>query len=118
MPSAPAKPCPVPACPERIPCPQHSAERARVHERDRTQAEPWRKWYHLARWRHPVYGLRTRALARDPICRECRADGRVVASTEVDHVTPHHGDPRLFWNLENLQGLCTTCHNRKTASGE
>lgn len=28
----------------------------------------------------------------------------------VDHITPHRGDPRLFWHGE-LQSLCDECHS-------
>lgn len=33
----------------------------------------------------------------------------------VDHIIPHRGDLRLFWDRTNWQGLCVGCHNRKTA---
>ncbi len=32
-----------------------------------------------------------------------------------DHIVPHKGDQRLFWDPENRQTLCEHCHNRKTA---
>ena len=32
----------------------------------------------------------------------------------VDHITPHRGDMRLFWDRRNWQGLCRPCHSRKT----
>ena len=33
----------------------------------------------------------------------------------VDHIIPHKGDEALFWDEDNLQSLCTPCHNQKTA---
>lgn len=40
------------------------------------------------------------------------------ASTLVDHVVPHNGDPFLFWDEQgNWQGLCTRCHAIKTRRG-
>jgi 5-methylcytosine-specific restriction protein A len=33
----------------------------------------------------------------------------------VDHIVPHKGDMRLFWDPRNHQGLCERCHNSKTA---
>jgi 5-methylcytosine-specific restriction protein A len=68
-----------------------------------------------ARWKHPVYGLRAQCLRRDPLCVMCRRAGIVVPATDADHVVPHRGDPALFWNLANLQGLCGPCHGRKSA---
>lgn len=29
-----------------------------------------------------------------------------------DHVKPHRGDERLFWDEANLQTLCKPCHDR------
>jgi 5-methylcytosine-specific restriction protein A len=77
-----------------------------------------RRWYRIARWRHPVWGRRAQILARDPLCVECRRAGVVEPTAEVDHVIPHRGDPVLFWDPDNLQGLCTTHHGQKTQRGE
>ena len=68
--------------------------------------DPFHAWYCTAHWRQ----LRILALQRDPLCRECQR----VASTRVDHIKPHKGNWDLFVDLENLQGLCEECHNRKT----
>lgn len=38
-------------------------------------------------------------------------------ATDVDHVIPHRGNERLFWNEQNWQALCYECHSQKTASG-
>jgi 5-methylcytosine-specific restriction protein A len=47
----------------------------------------------------------------------CHEERRVTVATLVDHVVPHRGDPALFWDVENWQSLCATCHARKTAAG-
>ncbi|WP_449391053.1 HNH endonuclease signature motif containing protein [Eoetvoesiella caeni] len=60
-----------------------------------------------AAWRR----LRDVVLSRDPICRHCWDDyERITPSTDVDHVdnNPANND------LDNLQGLCHSCHSRKT----
>ncbi|MFA6100484.1 MAG: HNH endonuclease signature motif containing protein [Patescibacteria group bacterium] len=50
------------------------------------------------------------------LCIECAACGRDRAATVVDHKEPHKGDYELFWDEDNWQGLCASCHNRKTAA--
>ncbi|NMA84113.1 MAG: HNH endonuclease [Epulopiscium sp.] len=33
----------------------------------------------------------------------------------VDHIKPHKGNEDLFYDINNLQSLCKSCHDRKTA---
>lgn len=67
------------------------------------------------------YGRKWRAarlgyLAHHPLCVHCLDRGHVTASTDVDHIIPHGGDPILFWDAENnWQALCHSCHSVKTA---
>jgi 5-methylcytosine-specific restriction enzyme A len=63
------------------------------------------------RWRR----ARAAYLARHPLCVLCREAGRLAPATAVDHVVPHRGDPILFWDESNWQGLCKPCHDAKTA---
>jgi 5-methylcytosine-specific restriction protein A len=44
-------------------------------------------------------------------------EGSVKAATDVDHVIPHRGNERLFWDEGNWQALCHECHSAKTARG-
>ncbi|TPW26386.1 HNH endonuclease signature motif containing protein [Pararhizobium mangrovi] len=58
------------------------------------------------------YNRRWEAARRDyldafPFCRRCGNP-----ATIVDHITPHRGDDRLFWDRSNWQPLCAPCHNR------
>lgn len=55
-------------------------------------------------------------LARHPVCM-C-PDGCGRPATEVDHIRPHRGDERLFWDQTNWQGLTKECHSAKTGRGE
>lgn len=50
-------------------------------------------------------------LRRHPLCRYCEQIGRLTPATVVDHIVPHRGDQRLFWDTSNWQSLCTTHHN-------
>ena len=71
-----------------------------------------RQWYRTDRWQR----LRRRVLSEQPLCamREKRERCRLVA-TEVDHIKPHRGDRRLFFDRANLQPMCRSCHAQKTA---
>jgi 5-methylcytosine-specific restriction protein A len=53
----------------------------------------------------------SRQFRRDnPLCIECRKAGQLVAATVTDHIIPHKGDQKLFWNRGNRQALCARCH--------
>jgi len=51
----------------------------------------------------------------NPLCVECKKQGKITPATVVDHIVPHKGDQEKFWDPNNHQSLCDTCHNRKTA---
>lgn len=53
---------------------------------------------------------RAQQLRDEPLCRTCARLGRTTAADTVDHVVPHRGDERLFWEGE-LQSLCAPCHS-------
>jgi len=64
------------------------------------------------RWQQSRAGY----LKRHPLCAHCEARGRVTIATDLDHIIPHRGDMALFWDRSNWQGLCASCHSRKTAT--
>ena len=41
----------------------------------------------------------------------------LTPATVVDHVIPHRGDRKLFWDEQNWQPLCKECHDKKTGQG-
>jgi len=45
------------------------------------------------------------------------AEGKIVPATVVDHIIPHRGDQKLFWDQTNWEALCKECHDKKTGSG-
>lgn len=63
--------------------------------------------YNTKRW----YRLRWHQLNDHPLCAMCQAVGRVTEATVADHITPHRGDEALFYDEENLQSLCKSCHD-------
>lgn len=48
-----------------------------------------------------------------PLCRPCieQDPPRLSTTFAVDHIRPHRGDPKLFWDRKNWQPICQTCHN-------
>ena len=71
------------------------------------------------------YGARWQRLAKrflaeveHSLYRTCAKEGRTVAAQVVDHIVPHRGDPALFWDRTNWQGLCKSHHSRDKQAEE
>ena len=69
-----------------------------------------------ARERQKLYGSQWRKqrvyfLQRNPLCVMCQSEGKVTQATVVDHIEPHKGDERLFWDINNWQSLCKRHHD-------
>lgn len=52
----------------------------------------------------------------NPLCAECLKTNLLTSATVVDHIIPHRGDMKVFWDRGNWQALCKICHDRKTAT--
>jgi len=114
MPTAAYKPCNYPGCAALLPvsgyCAEHSGAVRRMNLDQRPSANE--RGYGAA-WQR----ARADFLKSHPLCSRCQANGRIVSATVVDHIIPHKGDDRLFWDSENnWQPLCQRCHNEKTAT--
>lgn len=46
-----------------------------------------------------------------PLCAYCEKQGRITSGVVVDHIEPHRGDMKLFWDRTNWQTLCPPCHD-------
>lgn len=108
MPYRPKVPCRHPGCPElvepgRLYCEAHRPLHPEV-------TRPAAKRGYNRRWQKVSKAY----LQAHPLCVECMKNGRYVRATVVDHIKPHRGDQRLFWDEENWQALCKECHDRKT----
>jgi len=110
MPQSARRPCAATGCAALVArgtryCPAHAKEKRAALDRGRESST--QRGYGWA-WQR----LRSHVLMVEPLCRECAAWGRVVAATDVDHVTPKSqgGTDDLF----NLQSLCHSCHSAKT----
>ena len=86
MPYKPNKPCRHPGCAALVPSGQKFCER------------------HKAMHPEEVH----------PLCVECMKEGRYVKATDIDHIVPHRGDQKLFWDQSNWQALCHRHHSMKT----
>jgi 5-methylcytosine-specific restriction protein A len=86
----------------------------RAADNSRYQNQPWRALYHNESWRI----LREFVLSRDPLCKLQTTDKCKQhcgdESTVADHIRDHKGDTKLFYDRENLRGVCKPCHDRKT----
>jgi 5-methylcytosine-specific restriction enzyme A len=102
------KPCPacqivkIPAH-DRL-CANCKSETSKRYDKQRGSARSrgyTRRWAAVARAH----------LMKYPECVMCKRPAE-----EVDHIKPHKGDQRLFWDPKNRQSLCKICHSRKTAT--
>jgi 5-methylcytosine-specific restriction protein A len=117
MPWKPPKPCAHPGCGALTHarfCDEHERAHHAGHDARRRAEQPWRRWYKTTRWKT----LRLARLQADPLCAFCKRDGRVTAATVVDHVHPHRGDERRFFDFGNTQSLCKPCHDREKQAAE
>lgn len=102
--------CAYPNCPL---FPEGGERYCRLHKQEKNQQADARRErddrYKSSRWER----TRTRVLTVNPLCRECLRQGYLSASREVDHVVPVKNGGE-FWDDNNLQALCKSCHSRKT----
>ena len=105
--------CPEPGCGVVV-----ARGRCDVHRRNNRNTNAYapvvHRWYCSQRWQD----LRADVIRAEPFCRECLARGLRALTADVDHIRKHAGDPDLFWDRANLQGLCHPCHSRKTTRGD
>ena len=108
MPYKPRVPCKHPGCAALVPsgtkyCEAHKA----LHPEEVRSAASrgyGRAWQKASR----------QFLQAHPLCEECQRQGKYVKATVVDHVIPHRGDEKLFWDRSNWRALCKRCHDQKT----
>ncbi|MDP4024447.1 HNH endonuclease [Methylobacterium sp. NEAU 140] len=78
----------------------------RQYDERRRRDQPWRRLYHLARWRR----IRAGQLKRQPLCERCLGNGVITPATVCHHVVPHRGDEALFW-AGPFASSCADCHD-------
>lgn len=62
--------------------------------------------YNTTEWRT----LRKQKLSINPICEICSSQFNL----EIHHIKAPKGNIHLFFNINNLQTLCKTCHQHQT----
>ena len=62
------------------------------------------------------YQMRVTIFARDNyLCQLCGCiciEGHPLKKPVCDHIVPHRGDVELYYDMDNLQTLCASCHSR------
>lgn len=101
----------------KLKSPKSSLKMAKVGIGSKLKGED-RQNSHRRGYDHQWKLARLEFLRKNPLCVECKKAGRIEAATDVDHIVPHRGDKRLFWDQTNWQSLCHPCHSEKTARGE
>ncbi len=114
MPTRAPTPCRFPGCAAVVAvpgyCDQHRVAVHREYGRARRGFDTERTFYQSRKWR----AARAAYLREHPLCGHCEGRGLLVAAVVVDHVTPVK-DGGARYAAFNLQSLCVSCHNRKTA---
>lgn len=108
MPTKPKVPCKHPGCPELVPSGTKYCERHKPMHPEEVRSAASRGYD--SAWRKASRQF----LQVHPLCEECKKQGRYVKAAVVDHIVPHRGDQKLFWDRCNWQALCKRCHDQKT----
>jgi 5-methylcytosine-specific restriction endonuclease McrA len=70
--------------------------------------------YTSRRWRK----VRLMALERQPVCIDCADIGKTSGrNLHVHHIRHPYDAPELAYDLDNLEVLCASCHNKRHKSG-
>ena len=114
MPRSAPTPCRYPGCSAvlAVPgyCETHRSVIHRDYGRKRRSFDAEVGFYQSREWR----AVRAAHLTTHPLCVACEAAGRVVPAKVVDHVKPIKEGGARF-DAANLQSLCVSCHNAKSA---
>ncbi len=116
MPSSAPKPCKQNGCRALLLAGAYCDQHAKVKQKqsDQHRATSTQRGYGY-RWQQTSKGfLRSHPLCQCPECDNGRV--RITPATVVDHIIPHRGDMKLFWDRDNWQSMAKECHDKKTAT--
>ncbi|ADU30991.1 HNH endonuclease signature motif containing protein [Evansella cellulosilytica] len=116
----PLKPCHNPKCRELTReryCEKHKAayeekQKQIQKDYDKQRGSSTERGYDY-RWQKASRSF----LKRNPlcVCEECKKKIVPLPANVVDHITPHKGNMKLFWDKNNWQSMNKRCHDKKTA---
>lgn len=109
MPYRPRNPCRHPGCAKLIDGGKYCAEHLLLHPEVTRSAG---KRGYNSKWQRK----RKLFLKKHPLCEKCKAEGKYIEASVVDHIVPHRGDESLMWDENNWQALCKPCHDNKTGN--
>lgn len=109
MPYRPRTPCRHPGCAKLVDSGKYCSEHLPLHPEVKRSAG---KRGYNSKWQ----SKRKLFLKKHPLCEKCKAEGKYIEATVVDHIVPHRGDERLMWDENNWQALCKPCHDKKTGT--
>ena len=115
MPVRPKKPCAYPNCGALVKaneryCDKHKKYKYQDYDKYKRNQES-RKIYTSSRWKK-VRELKMKECGG--LCVMCREAGLIVKADVVDHIVELK-DGGCAYCMDNLQCLCHSCHNKKTA---
>ena len=93
-------------------CDEHRKQHnIKYHQNSSTHKER-NRFYQRAKWKR----VRNYQLLQFPFCKSCQSKEILTQATVVDHIIPiaEGGDE---YDQNNLQSMCVSCHNAKTAGG-
>jgi 5-methylcytosine-specific restriction protein A len=75
------------------------------------EADAYRRFYHLSRWKHPITGVRARQLTKQPLCEMCLKAGRLTVATVCDHIDPKAKETEEGFFRGPFASLCKAHHD-------
>uniref|UniRef100_UPI0040475BDE HNH endonuclease n=1 Tax=Shewanella sp. TaxID=50422 RepID=UPI0040475BDE len=82
-----------------------------VRSQDRSSTTVNNHIYQSTKWRK----LRARKFKEQPLCEHCYKLNIITPTDVIDHIVAIIDDDTLAYTYSNLQALCHSCHNIKTA---
>lgn len=81
-------------------------ETNRIYNHNRAETD---KLYKTSRW----LKLRKMKLAANPLCERCLRAGAFVPASIVHHKIEAKDDISKFYDFDNLESICQSCHNKE-----
>lgn len=89
----------------------HALKYRKVSQRRRERNDKLDAFYATTTWRK----CRDAFIKANPLCSHCESRGRIKAADVADHIVERR-DGGADYDHANLQALCSSCHNTKTAA--